>query len=299
MRNTSYFYFYKRGIFMKKTFLSIVVTSLLFLSLFVPIFTWATPCDDANKLIKRSQQSPERAENLLNQALNMCPNHPAVLNDLANIKENQDKFFEALGLYQRALKADKQFAYAYAGMGDVLMKQQDYRRAAKSFQNFITLQNNKGHSDYVDDYKQRLKKAQDRIFISADEIFQALSVKRNHFIPKIGIPIQFGSGSSQVEGNKNILKQCREIAKAVHNLFRLDENIRIRIDGHTDNKGPAQDNKKLSKKRAESIKYMLIKLYVPKERLYVKEWGEEKPIESNETEHGRFLNRRVTLVRTK
>ena len=163
---------------MNKTSISIV-TSLLLLSLLMPIFTSATPCDDANRLIERSQQSPTQAENLLNQALKNCPNHPAALNDLANIKEKQGKLSEALRLYKRALKADRQFAYAYAGIGDVLMKQQNYRKAAKFFQKFLTLQVKKGHSDYVQNYKQRLKAAQDRIFVSADEIFQTLSVKRN------------------------------------------------------------------------------------------------------------------------
>jgi len=274
-----------------------IVTSLLILSLLMPIFTSATPCDDANRLIERSQQSPTQAESLLNQALKNCPNHPAALNDLANIKEKQDKLSEALGLYKRALKADRQLAYAYAGIGDVLMKQQNYRKAAKFFQKFLTLPDKEGHSKHVQHYEKRLKEAQDRIFVSADEIFQALSVKRNFFIPKIGVPIQFGTGSSQVCKDK-VLKQCQAIAKAVRDFFRTDEKSRIRIEGHTDNEGKAQRNKDLSKKRAKKIKEWMVKQKdIPEDRLDVIGWGEDKPEESNETEHGRFLNRRVTLVR--
>jgi len=281
---------------MKKTF-HLIAISLL--GLLMPIFTWAaTPCDNANALIKRSQQSPPtQAENLLNQALKKCPNHPAALNDLANLKEKQGKLSEALRLYKRAIKADRQFAYAYAGIGDVLMEQQDYRKAAKFFQKFLTLQEKKGHNNYVPRYKKRLKEAQEDIFISADEIFQALSVKRSYFIPKVAVPIQFDTGSSQVETKRKVLKQCQAIAKAVRYFFDTDKNSLIRIEGHTDNKGKAGDNKALSKKRAKSVKERLIKLNIPRHRLLVKGWGEEKPIEGNETEHGRFLNRRVTLVR--
>lgn len=177
------------------------------------------------------------------------------------------------------------------------MEQQDYRKAAKFFQKFLTLQEKKGHNNYVPRYKQRLKEAQEGIFISADEIFQALSVKRSYFIPKVAVPIQFDTGSSQVETKRKVLKQCQAIAKAVRYFFATDENSQIRIEGHTDNKGKARDNKALSEKRAKSVKETLIKLKIPRHRLLVKGWGEEKPIESNEEEHGRFLNRRVTLVR--
>jgi len=215
------------------------------------------------------------------------------INDLANIKENQGKLSEALQLYKQAIKIDRELAYSYAGIGD----QHDYRKTAKFYQKFLTLQSEKGRIDHVKKYKQSLKKAQANIFVSADEIFQKLSVKRNLFIPKIGIPIQFGTSSSKIENDDKVLKQCQEIAKAVHDFFRTDENSKIRIEGHTDNEGNTQGNKALSEKRARSIKDWLVKRNIPEKRLLVIGWGEEKPRETNETGHGKFLNRRVTLVR--
>ena len=88
-----------------------------------------------------------------------------------------------------------------------------------------------------------------------------------------------------------------EAIKKVLNTAGLQDS-QIRIDGHTDNQGSAAYNQWLSEQRATSVKKVLVKDFnVPANRLITIGQGEYKPTASNNTPHGRFKNRRVTLVR--
>jgi OOP family OmpA-OmpF porin len=65
------------------------------------------------------------------------------------------------------------------------------------------------------------------------------------------------------------------------------------IEGHTDNRGPADLNKKLSGDRAASVRTYLIGRGVEEGRLESHGFGLERPIETNDTDQGRASNRRV------
>ncbi len=70
-------------------------------------------------------------------------------------------------------------------------------------------------------------------------------------------------------------------------------NMIIEIGGHTDNVGSKSYNKTLSTKRAKAVYQYLINKGIDKSRLSYKGYGETKPLESNDTEEGRKVNRRV------
>lgn len=73
--------------------------------------------------------------------------------------------------------------------------------------------------------------------------------------------------------------------------------VSIRIEGHTDNIGSASYNKKLSYKRANSLKEYLVRRHgVDPDIFVVKGYGEEKPVASNKTANGRRKNRRVVII---
>jgi len=69
----------------------------------------------------------------------------------------------------------------------------------------------------------------------------------------------------------------------------------VEIGGHTDSRGSAEYNMELSLKRAETVKRYLVDKGVPAEKLVVKGYGETQPVADNDTEAGRFQNRRVEL----
>ena len=72
--------------------------------------------------------------------------------------------------------------------------------------------------------------------------------------------------------------------------------IKILIEGHTDNVGSLEANQILSEKRAEAVKQYLIKRGISPDRIQTVGYGELKPLASNSTTFGRQLNRRTEIV---
>ena len=70
-------------------------------------------------------------------------------------------------------------------------------------------------------------------------------------------------------------------------------SLRVEVSGHTDNKGSAEYNQKLSQKRADAVKEYLVGKGVAAERLETRGAGEDEPIDSNKTARGRAKNRRI------
>lgn len=77
-------------------------------------------------------------------------------------------------------------------------------------------------------------------------------------------------------------------------VMKKYKDININIEGHTDNKGTAAYNKKLSRQRADAVKkYLVEEAGIDAKRLTAKGFGLEKPVASNATKEGRQKNRRV------
>lgn len=71
---------------------------------------------------------------------------------------------------------------------------------------------------------------------------------------------------------------------------------RLRVEGHTDNVGPAAYNKGLSARRASAVVRYLVGKGIAAERLAAEGVGLERPIATNETALGRAKNRRVEFT---
>ena len=67
------------------------------------------------------------------------------------------------------------------------------------------------------------------------------------------------------------------------------------ITGHTDSIGKEAYNQKLSEKRAETVKTMLVEQGVAADRLTTAGKGETMPVASNKTKEGRAENRRIEV----
>ena len=70
-------------------------------------------------------------------------------------------------------------------------------------------------------------------------------------------------------------------------------NIKMEIKGHTDNVGNEDFNMKLSKDRAKAVYDYLVSHGVKKSSLSYSYYGMTRPLDTNETEEGRKMNRRV------
>ena len=72
-------------------------------------------------------------------------------------------------------------------------------------------------------------------------------------------------------------------------------NIRIVIEGHTDNVGNKNDLMQLSKNRADTIRSLLIQEGVVPDRVDTKGFGASRPVTDNATEEKKQQNRRVEI----
>lgn len=77
-------------------------------------------------------------------------------------------------------------------------------------------------------------------------------------------------------------------------LIKYDRSV-VHVVGHTDSSGSAEYNQRLSKQRAQSVAQFLERQGVPYERLRTEGRGENEPRDTNATEAGRQLNRRVEV----
>ena len=78
--------------------------------------------------------------------------------------------------------------------------------------------------------------------------------------------------------------------------MKKDPKNNINLEGHTDNIGSKTSNLALGIKRVMVIRELLINKGAPMTQIDIKSLGESKPIMSNETEAGRFKNRRVEIT---
>ena len=69
--------------------------------------------------------------------------------------------------------------------------------------------------------------------------------------------------------------------------------IHIEIGGHTDNVGKPESNQLLSENRSKSVRQYLIDHAISEGRIQFKGYGEEQPVDTNETPEGRAKNRRT------
>ena len=82
-------------------------------------------------------------------------------------------------------------------------------------------------------------------------------------------------------------------------ILKENPEVKVEIDGHTDNRGPATYNMNLSERRAKAIMKYFVDKGVEAERFTVKGFGLTKPAASNDTKEGRAKNRRVELTPVK
>lgn len=111
---------------------------------------------------------------------------------------------------------------------------------------------------------------------------------------KLGIVgIHFPSGTETID--ERYMEQLQKIAYEL-NSDKL-HSARILIRGHSDNKGSAERNLALSRLRAKKVMDLLVERFgVDRKRLTCDGAGETSPIATNDTESGRFLNRRIEFI---
>lgn len=99
-------------------------------------------------------------------------------------------------------------------------------------------------------------------------------------------------------GKATILSDSFQLLDSVVDAIVKSNVKKLRVEGHTDNRGGKAKNLKLSQERAASVVDYLIKAGIDPARLEAVGYGDARPIAPNLTARGRELNRRVEFVIT-
>jgi OmpA-OmpF porin, OOP family len=122
--------------------------------------------------------------------------------------------------------------------------------------------------------------------ITASAIFEALN-RDGH----IALYINFDTGKSAVKA------ESKPIIEQIVQMLKENSDLKLSVEGHTDNAGNPKSNKILSEDRAKSVVAAIVDYGISKERLTASGYGQDKPVADNGTEDGRAKNRRVELVK--
>jgi OOP family OmpA-OmpF porin len=98
-------------------------------------------------------------------------------------------------------------------------------------------------------------------------------------------------------GKATIRPDSEAVLSEIRKLLTDHPDLRLKVEGHTDNVGAPAANQKLSEARAAAVVAWLGRQGIKPDRLTPAGFGDTKPIVDNITEEGRTKNRRVELVR--
>lgn len=113
-------------------------------------------------------------------------------------------------------------------------------------------------------------------------------------IPANAIPdtesVRFEYGRSTLAAEETL-----KLDSLIHRIEGANR-MYVRVEGHTDSKGSAKYNKILSTKRAETVRNYLVHHGIQPSKISIKGFGEDLPLEPNDTEGHRAKNRRADLI---
>ena len=89
-------------------------------------------------------------------------------------------------------------------------------------------------------------------------------------------------------------KSFQELDEVVA-MLKENPKMEIQLEGHTDNRGNAEANVKLSQSRVDAVKKYMVSKGISKNRVMTKAFGGSKPIATEDTEEARAKNRRVEM----
>ncbi len=95
----------------------------------------------------------------------------------------------------------------------------------------------------------------------------------------------------------DIKPESQPIIDEIVKLLKNNPSLSLTVEGHTDNVGAPDYNRRLSDARAKSVVAALTAQGMEATRLKAVGYGQDRPVADNSTDDGRVKNRRVELVK--
>jgi len=102
--------------------------------------------------------------------------------------------------------------------------------------------------------------------------------------------VHFGFDSSSVDADN------RETLEAHAAYLNANENQKVKLEGHSDERGTREYNLALGERRAQAVARLLAVLGIDRSRLDTTSYGEEKPLDEAHGEAAWKRNRRVEII---
>jgi len=120
--------------------------------------------------------------------------------------------------------------------------------------------------------------------IQANEMFDKINIGE-----ALILYINFETGKSSIK------TESQNILDELFQMLNDNPDLKIVIEGHTDNVGNSVSNKTLSEQRSSSVKSALVSKGISADRIKSIGYGQDKPIADNSSEEGKSKNRRVEI----
>jgi OOP family OmpA-OmpF porin len=101
---------------------------------------------------------------------------------------------------------------------------------------------------------------------------------------------QFDSGSAE------LTRECERALDVVARALLANPSTRLIVEGHTDDIGAREVNRRISERRAKAVKAYLLSKGVNSHHAIAIGYGESRPIADNSSPDGRKRNRRIEFV---
>jgi outer membrane protein OmpA-like peptidoglycan-associated protein len=112
----------------------------------------------------------------------------------------------------------------------------------------------------------------------------------------LGLVMNLGEDHLKFAFDKADLRpQDRELLARIAGILLTSHDYTISVNGHTDDVGSAEYNKKLSQRRAQAVRDYLVQAGLPPDILSVEGHGKSLPLVRGTTDAARAKNRRVEL----
>ena len=213
----------------------------------------AADCNAIKNQIKKERNLLKKRQ-LLNGALETCPQDAEVHYICAYTAERLRKYDKALSNYLKATEIDRDYAKAYFGLGDIYMVLGNAESAMHAYQSGLSLEPGNTRAKSSMELAQIKYKAASGSNITSEEFIRVMEESKDEETtegaidgPLLRMQIHFYVASSQL--TEKAVSQLEIVGQALESPALKEK--KFEISGHTDDSGTPETNMFLSKERAE------------------------------------------------